>query len=292
MKKKLQTAFSTRQYMLSRDFELYYYNDRNLKKVDLHTHSYYEFYFFLEGNVSIRFGKEQYELKSGDIVVIPPGVSHQPIIHSADIPYRRFVFWISREFCMHLISLSEDYGYLMNYVAENQTYVFHNDRITFNGIQSRVLALLEELHSSRFARDTQISLCVSDLILHLNRVVYEKTHLEAGRTEQSLYLKILAYIEGHMEEELSLDSLAGVFFVNKYHIAHMFKDNLGISVHQYILKKRLALCRTAILGGGNISEAYLRFGFRDYSSFYRAFKKEYGLSPRDFRDQHREPPLH
>lgn len=291
MKKKLQTAFSTRQYMLSRDFELYYYNDRNLKKVDLHTHSYYEFYFFLEGNVSIRFGKEQYELKSGDIVVIPPGVSHQPIIHSADIPYRRFVFWISREFCMHLISLSEDYGYLMKYVAENQTYVFHNDRITFNGIQSRVLALLEELHSSRFARDTQISLCVSDLVLHLNRVVYEKTHLEAGRTEQSLYLKILAYIEGHMEEELSLDSLAGVFFVNKYHIAHMFKDNLGISVHQYILKKRLALCRTAILGGGNISEAYLRFGFRDYSSFYRAFKKEYGLSPRDFRDQHREPPL-
>lgn len=291
MKKKLQTAFSTRQYMLSRDFELYYYNDRNLKKVDLHTHSYYEFYFFLEGDVSIRFGKEQYELKSGDIVVIPPGVSHQPIIHSADIPYRRFVFWISREFCMHLISLSEDYGYLMKYVAENQTYVFHNDRITFNGIQSRVLALLEELHSSRFARDTQISLCVSDLVLHLNRVVYEKTHLEAGRTEQSLYLKILAYIEGHMEEELSLDSLAGVFFVNKYHIAHMFKDNLGISVHQYILKKRLALCRTAILGGGNISEAYLRFGFRDYSSFYRAFKKEYGLSPRDFRDQHREPPL-
>ena len=46
MKKNLQTAFITRQHMLSRDFELYYYNDHNLSKVDLHSHNYYEFYFF------------------------------------------------------------------------------------------------------------------------------------------------------------------------------------------------------------------------------------------------------
>ena len=47
MKKNLQTAFITRQHMLSRDFELYYYNDHNLSKVDLHSHNYYEFYFLL-----------------------------------------------------------------------------------------------------------------------------------------------------------------------------------------------------------------------------------------------------
>ena len=47
MKKNLQTAFITRQHMLSRDFELYYYNDHNLSKVDLPSHNYYEFYFFI-----------------------------------------------------------------------------------------------------------------------------------------------------------------------------------------------------------------------------------------------------
>ena len=56
MKKNLQTAFITRQHMLSRDFELYYYNDHNLSKVDLHSHNYYEFYFFMEGDVSIQIG--------------------------------------------------------------------------------------------------------------------------------------------------------------------------------------------------------------------------------------------
>ena len=51
MQKNLQTRFSTRQYMLSRDFELYYYNEHYTSKVDTHTHDYYEFYFFMEWDV-------------------------------------------------------------------------------------------------------------------------------------------------------------------------------------------------------------------------------------------------
>ena len=53
MAKNLQTKFSTRQYMLSRDFEIYYYNEPASEKVSIHSHDYYEFYFFLEGDVSI-----------------------------------------------------------------------------------------------------------------------------------------------------------------------------------------------------------------------------------------------
>ena len=47
MKKNLQSAFHTRQYMLSKDFEIYYYSDYYLSKVESHTHNYYEFYFFV-----------------------------------------------------------------------------------------------------------------------------------------------------------------------------------------------------------------------------------------------------
>ena len=48
MAKNLQTKFSTRQYMLSRDFEIYYYNEPVSEKVSVHSHDYYEFYFFLD----------------------------------------------------------------------------------------------------------------------------------------------------------------------------------------------------------------------------------------------------
>ena len=70
MQKNLQTRFSTRQYMLSRDFELYYYNEHYTSKVDTHTHDYYEFYFFMEGDVSIEIEGQRYPLRYGDMVVI------------------------------------------------------------------------------------------------------------------------------------------------------------------------------------------------------------------------------
>lgn len=284
MKKNLQTAFNTRQYMLSRDFEIYYYNDHNLAKVDLHSHDYYEFYFFLEGNVSIEVSGKKYPVQFGDIMVMPPHLPHRPIIHSLDVPYRRFVFWISQEYYTHLIQLSPDYGYLIQYVQLSKNHLFHNDRITFNTVQSRVLHLIEEMRSDRFGREAQITLCVNDLVLYLNRLVYERNTPKEKGEERSLYQSLAEYIEEHLDENLSLERLAEEFYVSKYHIAHVFKDSLGMSIHQYITKKRLTLCREAILGNMSITEAYQTFGFGDYSSFYRAFKKEYGISPKDFRD--------
>lgn len=80
MAKNLQTKFSTRQYMLSRDFEIYYYNEPASEKVSIHSHDYYEFYFFLEGDVSIWIEGEQYPLKYGDMVLIPPGIKHMAVV--------------------------------------------------------------------------------------------------------------------------------------------------------------------------------------------------------------------
>ncbi|MDE7019148.1 MAG: AraC family transcriptional regulator [Lachnospiraceae bacterium] len=284
MKKNLQTSFQTRQYMLSKDFEIYYYNDKNLPRVGLHAHDYYEFYFFLEGSISIQIDEEIHPLRVGDIILIPPGISHRPIIHDDNIPYRRFVLWISKDYCSHLLSLSPAYGYLLQFAQINKTYIYHNKQISFNTIQSMILRLLEELHADRFGREAQISLCLNGLLLHLSRTIHERNHPQAQNTELSLYHNVLTYMEDHIEEDLSLDKLADTFFVSKYHIAHIFKKNFGMSVHQYITKKRLTLCKEAILGGGNITDIYPAFGFGDYSSFYRAFQKEYGISPKSWKE--------
>lgn len=284
MRRKLQTAFQPRQYMLSKDFELFYYEDRTLSKVDLHSHNYYEFYFFLEGDVDMQIGETLYPVRYGDIMLIPPHISHRPIIKNQDTPYRRFVFWISQEYCNHLLQSSPDYAYIMQYVEIEKRYIFHTDQIAFNTIQSKVLRLLEEMRSQKFGRDALIAVCINDLVLSINRLAFEQNTPKRKNPEYMLYQQVETYIEEHIEEDLSLETLAKNFYVSKYHIAHVFKDNIGLSIHQYITKKRLILCQEAISGGMSITDAYHRFGFGDYSSFFRAFKKEYGISPKDYRD--------
>lgn len=284
MKKKLQTDFTTRQYMLSKDFEIYYYNENYGSKIEMHTHNYYEFYFFIEGDVRIQIEDEIYPLKYGDMVIIPPEHRHRAVVEQGTCAYRRFVFWISREYAGCLMEQAMEYGYLMQRAEVQGGLICHHDVVAFNTIQYKIFQLIEEIQMERYGRNARVPLLVNDLILHLNREIYEEEHPMKIR-EENLYQNLMYYIDQNLEEDLSLEQLAAAFYVSRYYVAHIFKEQAGLSVHQYILKKRMQACREAILGGENISRVYERYGFRDYSSFYRAFRKEFGMSPREYREE-------
>ncbi len=285
MKPSIQTPFTPRQYMLSQDFEIYYYSDTRHNNVDLHTHDYYEFYFYMEGDVEFEIGDRRQALKSGDFVIVPPQTPHRAFVVDAALPYRRFVFWISTEYAGQLAERFPDFAYLLRYMdSERHRYIFHNDPVSFNAVLSKAIALLEEIHGSHFGRGAVIEIRVEDLLMLLCRTVHDKVNPTVNKASLPLYEQVMAYIDENPEQDITLDSLAERFYVSKYHIAHSFKEKLGISVHQYLIKKRLAACRDAILMNEKISEVCLAYGFKDYPSFFKAFRKEYGMSPKEYRE--------
>ena len=277
----LSSVFLNRQYMISKDFEIYYYKDRNLHNVEIHSHEYYEFYFFLEGEVTMFYSDSSHRMKNGDMVIIPPGMQHHVQIHDPAVPYRRVVFWITKSFLSKLSVHSEEFLFLTG-KADDSGFAWHFNEVTFNTVQRKIFHVIEEIFSDRFGRRMAVALGINDLLLFLNRTVYESLHPERyGKSEKKLDRNLIRYIEEHINEDLRLDTLSELFFVSKYHISHLFKDKMGISLHQYILKKRLAMSKDALINGRKPSEVFREYGFSDYSVFYRAFVKEFGLSPQN-----------
>ena len=111
--------------------------------------------------------------------------------------------------------------------------------------------------------------------------VSKKTNRLCGSTKR--------YIDTHYQENITLDQLAEVCHVSKYHLAHAFTEEYGISPINYLISKRLTeaehLLRTTDFSLSLISNTT---GFSSPSYFAQIFKKQKGMSPTQFRKQNRQ----
>ena len=153
MRKELQSAFNTRQYMVTKDYELFYYNDLHSKDGKSHRHDYYEFYIFVEGKVRLIIDKQKYVMKPGDAYVIPPGIFHYAQILDNTVHYRRFVFWISTKYLDSLNQQTSDFDYVIKRSVEQEKYLYHFDKEKFNSLQNKLMQLLEEMHADRYGKE-------------------------------------------------------------------------------------------------------------------------------------------
>ena len=93
---------------------------------------------------------------------------------------------------------------------------------------------------------------------------------------------VIAYINERIGQDLSLDEVSSHFYISKYHLIREFKNYTNRSVYQYIVAKRIIQAKLLIQSGLKPTDVYLQCGFREYSSFYKAFKKETDLSPQQY----------
>lgn len=103
--------------------------------------------------------------------------------------------------------------------------------------------------------------------------------------DEPLGVRVLRYLNANLTSPMTLDALSAHFFVSKFHLCRAFKGRNGITVMDYLTRKRILLAKQWIAEGDSVSNVAYRVGFADYSTFFRAYRKIMGCSPTENKKQ-------
>jgi len=288
--------FDPRQTMRGSTFEIFRYKDAYLKEVALHHHDFYEVYFFLSGNVHYNIESRSYLLTPGDVLLISPMELHQPMFGSEHREYERIVLWIDKQFLEGFILSAQNLTACFDTTVPGHTNLLRPEGVARQYLTFLLENLMVEVDSEDPYSDMAALSLLAQVLVALNRLAKQSAGEENKSGQDATVYSVLSYINEHYSENLTLDDLANKFFISKYHLSREFQRLVGTSVHRYIVQKRLVMAKQMLSAGRPSSEVYQNCGFGDYSNFYRAFKAEYQISPKDYvlrlkENAYREDPL-
>ena len=273
--------FDSRQSMKDKRFEVFHYRDKKIDGVGIHHHELFEVYFFLSGRVSFKVEGRSYHLEPGDLLLINPMELHQPDI-GTDTVYERIVLWIDRRYLAGLCSASgTDLAMCFNNESPGYTNLLRPTKLRRAALGQLLDRLTREYYSDEAGSFAYAQGLLIQFMVEINRLAMASCPVEK-REEPDLVSQVLSYIGAHYQENITLESLAAEFFVSKYHLSHEFSHRVGTSIYRYVIFRRLLQARELMSAGHPPGEVYQSCGFGDYANFYRAFKGEYGISPREF----------
>jgi AraC-like DNA-binding protein len=276
--------YQTRQYMLKNEYEVFHYKDMDLSEVELHHHDFYEVYLFLSGKAAYVIEGRSYILSPGDIILVNTDELHQLQILNKSIAYERIVLWIKPQFLKELGSKATDLSCCFKKTEASRTNLIRSAAVT--GKIHRCLSnLLIETDYIGFGSDIFYKSLIQQIMIEINRSMLDASSTETDIKDvvtDDLIHSVMVFISENISSPLTLDDIASQFHVSKYHLLRMFKRYVGTTVYRYILQKRLILAKQLILQNMPIKEVYMESGFGDYSNFFRAFKMEYGITPKEF----------
>lgn len=232
-----------------------------------HMHNGYELLYFVEGDAEYIIESSVYKLHPGDMLFIPPRKFHY-LLPLSETKYERFVIHFSMSCVPEILKNFVETSSSIYRIASGS----HIER--FFNTWADAEAMLSSLEMNEYIRSG-----LPHLLLFLKHLP-SPSNVHPVRKDSTLE-SILQYIDAHPEERLTAESLSRIFYISSSWIVHSFKKNLGISLMQYIQKKRILYAEAMIYNGFSPTEVAKQCNYESYTTFYRQYKKILGVSPAD-----------
>lgn len=264
---------------LNSDFRLFHLTDTPKRDFEFHYHDFDKIIIYICGSVTYRIEGCSYKLKPYDIILVRHNDIHKPDIDPS-VPYERIIVYLSPGFLMAYQSDSYDLSTCFQKSKELHSHVLRIYSMEKSDIYRTLVNLEYACTHNGYARELYCQVVFLEFMIQLNRASLDnRVQYLSPSSGDYRVLGIMDYINSHLMEDITVDRIAAACYISRYHLMHLFKGETGYTLFDYITEKRLALARNLLKNGTPVSEACFGSGFKNYSTFFRAYKKHYHVSP-------------
>ncbi len=228
---------------------------------------------FISGKCKYKIEDGIFALHPGDLILIPPNAIHQ-IEVDPSVPYER----ICINFRPEVLSPFDSNGALLQPFSDRSIY----GRKVFRVSDFEQFVCAERFYDMMEPTPDRHTTILANMILIMQKIsmVYlstDQSETAYVNTEQEL----INYINRHLEQELTTDTLCKQFYLSRAQLCRIFKGATGTSVGKFITAKRMVKAQKMIVQGYKPSSVFHECGYQNYSSFFRAYCKFFGHSPKE-----------
>ena len=272
----MNEKYEKKGYLLE-EFRLFHLKDAQGAMMDYHYHEFCKIMFLISGAGAYSVEGKRYALHAGDIVLVGNQCVHRPEFESG-IPYERIILYISPEF---LEKNSTADGNLKECFDGENGHVFRPEESERAAVYEQLKLLETSFSDEEYGKTILVNSILLRLLVEIVRGFrYGNRKMPEPLLPTSKRMKdMVTYLDQHLTEEIQIEDLSKRFYLSRYHLMRIFKEEMGTTIHAYISNRRLLLAREYILQGKSTTEACFLSGFQSYAAFARAYGKFFGETP-------------
>lgn len=250
-------------------------NSNDSFSVHTHLHDNYEINFMLTEGVEITVEDQTFVSQKGTVCLFPPYSLHEVVSHQKI--YRRYVLNFND------LQITQACGALEPIISAFKKP--HAPLISLSEEDTETLinlfdAALDASISDSPYDDYKKIRALGDILHFLVPLLKEKSLCSPQNRNE--IVNILTYINAHLHENITVDSISKHFGVNSATLWRLFKKYVVLSPKEYILRARIGVASNLLINGSSISDAAQKSGFNSYSHFVRAFTQHMGITPNQY----------
>lgn len=267
-----------------RNYEACHLHDDVIGFDALHSHDFYEIYLNVRGGRQYVLDDQTFTLTGNDLILVLPFQIHGHLGADPLYDYERMFIYITREVVEELSHNILPINRLLEQAGREHRFFCHVTNEQAAQAARYIDAIRDNCRrDTPYTRLGDVALLTQMLLWVLERVESKPPEEAPHEEKPPLIRQVLNYINDHFDQRLTLDDIAGRFYISKSYLSHIFTEHTSRSLYDYILYCRINRAKQLITDGTALTDISYQCGFSDYSNFLRTFARYVGCPPSGYR---------